>query len=73
LPKKLLTVDGVALSLNDIQFNILKHNYANNPLIIYGLYQGVIGGPNIRKSAYTGATVARAASRPEMQAPWMLA
>jgi len=60
LPKKLLTVDGVALSLNDIQFNILKHNYANNPLIIYGLYQGIIGGPNIRKSAYTGADVYRA-------------
>jgi hypothetical protein len=60
LPKKLLTVDGVALSLNDIQFNILKHNYADNPLIIYGLYQGIIGGPNIRKSAYTGADVYRA-------------
>ena len=60
LPKKLLTVDGVALSLNDIQFNILKHNYANNPLIIYGLYQGIIGGPNIRKSAYTGTDVYRA-------------
>jgi len=60
LPKKLLTVDGVALSLNDIQFNILKYNYANNPLIMYGLYQGIIGGPNIRKSAYTGTDVYRA-------------
>ena len=55
--KKLLTVAGVPLSLNDIQFTILKQNYDNNPLVIYGLYQGIIGGPNIRKRAYTGADV----------------
>jgi len=58
--KKLLTVAGVPLSLNDIQFTILKQNYDNNPLIIYGLYQGNIGGPNIRKNAYTGKDVHRA-------------
>jgi hypothetical protein len=55
--KKLLTVAGVHLSLNDIQFTILRENYDGNPLIMYGLYQGIIGGPNIRKSAYTGADV----------------
>lgn len=55
--RKLLTVAGVPLSLNDIQFTILNQNYDNNPLIIYGLYQGIIGGPNIRKRAYTGGTV----------------
>lgn len=60
LAKKLLTVEGVSLSLNDIQFTILKQNYDNDPLIIYGLYQGIIGGPNIRNSAYTGADVYRA-------------
>ena len=60
LSKKLLTVTGIPLSLNDIQYTILKDNYGNNPLIIYGLYQGIIGGPNIRKEAYTGATVYRA-------------
>ena len=54
LPMKLLTVAGVPLSLNDIQFTILRNNYENNPLVIYGLYQGIIGGPNIRKSAYSG-------------------
>ena len=54
LAKKLLVIAGVPLSLNDIQFNILRQNYANNPLLIYGLYQGIIGGPNIRKNAYTG-------------------
>lgn len=60
LSKKLLTVAGIPLSLDDIQFTILRHNYDNNPLIIYGLYQGVVGGPNIRKSAYTGSDVYRA-------------
>ena len=57
LDKKLLVVEGVPLSLNDIQYTILKQNYDANPLVIYGLYQGIIGGPNIRKRAYTGKTV----------------
>jgi hypothetical protein len=57
LDRKLLTVEGVPLSLNDIQFTILKHNYDGNPLVLYGLYQGIIGSPNIRTSAYTGKTV----------------
>jgi len=59
LDKKLLTVAGVPLSLNDIQFTILRSNYDNNPLIMYGLYQGIIGGPNIRKTAYKGDNVYR--------------
>lgn len=58
--KKLLTVAGVPLSLNDIQFTILRENYDGNPLILYGLYQGIIGGPSIRKTAYTGSDVYRA-------------
>ena len=58
--RKLLTVAGVPLSLDDIQFTILRQNYDNNPLIIYGLYKGIIGGPNIRKESYSGATVYRA-------------
>ena len=57
LSKKILQVAGVPLSLNDIQFTILRQNYENDPLIIYGLYQGIIGGPNVRKSAYTGKNV----------------
>lgn len=57
MAKKLLMVEGVPLSLDDIQFRILKQNYDNNPLVIYGLYQGIIGGPNIRQKAYTGADV----------------
>jgi hypothetical protein len=57
LKRKLLRVSGVELSLNDIHYTILKHNYDNDPLIIYGLYQGIIGGPNIRRAAYTGENV----------------
>jgi len=57
LLNKTLNVAGVPLSLNDIQYSILRHNYDNNPLIIYGLYQGIIGGPNIRKSAYSGRNI----------------
>ena len=59
MSRKLLNVAGVPLSLDDIQHIILQQNYDNNPLIMYGLYQGIIGGPNIRKSAYTGANVQR--------------
>lgn len=59
LSKKLLTITGIPLSLNDIQFIILKQNYNNNPLIMYGLYQGIIGGPNIRRRAYTSENVYR--------------
>ena len=58
--KKILTVAGVPLSLDDIQYTILKNKYNNDPLVIYGLYQGIIGGPNIRRRAYTGSDVWRA-------------
>lgn len=55
--EKVLNVEGVPLSLNDIQHTILRWNYDENPLVIYGLYQGIIGGPNIRGWAYRGDTV----------------
>jgi hypothetical protein len=57
LSQKLLTVEGVPLSLNDIQFAILQKNYDSNPLILYGLYQGNIGSPGVRTTAYSGANV----------------
>jgi hypothetical protein len=59
LAKKLLNIAGVPLSLDDIQHTILKQNYDSDPLVLYGLYQGIIGGPSIRKRAYTGASVRR--------------
>lgn len=58
LNDKVLTVAGEQLSLNDIQFAILKEKY-DEPVVIYGLFQGNIGGPSIRDEAYTGKRVWR--------------
>ncbi|MBL4942637.1 MAG: DUF547 domain-containing protein [Colwellia sp.] len=55
--QKILNVANIALSLNDIKNVILKEKYNHDPDILYGLYQGFIGAPNIRKKAYTGANV----------------
>jgi len=57
LDKKLLNVSGIALSLNDIQTNIVYPKYSHRPVVMYGFYQGIIGGPNIRTEAYDGARV----------------
>lgn len=51
-----ITVSGVSLSLQDIEQNILFAGW-DNPHIIYGLYQGVEGGPALPREAFTGATV----------------
>lgn len=58
LNKKVLNIAGEPLSLHDIQFTILKEKY-NDPLVIYGLFQGNIGGPSILDEAFTGDRVWR--------------
>ena len=55
LDRKLVTVQGVPLSLNDIRFNVVGKRWGDNPLVIYGFYEGIIGSPNIRKEAFTGS------------------
>ncbi|MBV1910951.1 MAG: DUF547 domain-containing protein [Kangiellaceae bacterium] len=55
LDKKILTVGGKKLSLNNIQYDIVLPNYGNDSNVMYGFFQGVIGGPNLRNEAYTGA------------------
>jgi len=55
--QKLININGIELSLNDIQYNVLYKKYNKEPLIIYGLHQGHIGSPNINKKAYTGTNV----------------
>lgn len=57
LSQKILTVGGVRLSLDDIQFAILPKQFPQQPEVIYGLYQGIIGSPNIPAIAYTGSNV----------------
>jgi len=54
--KKLVTVAGLELSLNDIQHKIIVPKF-QNPLVMYGMFQGFVGGPNIRNEAYKGSEV----------------
>ncbi|WP_020399583.1 DUF547 domain-containing protein [Kordiimonas gwangyangensis] len=53
--KKVLNVAGVPLSLNDIEDILIKK--WDSTLVMYGLFQGYVGGPSIRRNAYTGANV----------------
>jgi Protein of unknown function, DUF547 len=53
--KKQLTVEGVRLSLDDIE-SILIENW-RDPLVLYGLWQGAIGGPSLPNQAFTAKNV----------------
>ena len=52
---KRLTVRGEPWSIQDIEVHVLT-NWSNR-LVIYGFHRGHIGSPNIRRRAYTGASV----------------
>jgi len=52
----ILTVMGQELSLSDIQYNIV-YRYWDDPLVIYGFFNGSIGSPRIRRDAYNGDSV----------------
>jgi len=51
-----ITVSGTALSLQDIEQNILFAGW-DDPNIIYGLYQGMKGGPTLPRQPFTGANI----------------
>ena len=53
--QKTVTVEGVSLSLVDIE-QILFRNW-DDPRVIYGLYQGSIGGPSLPNIAFTAENV----------------
>ena len=53
--KERVTIAGQAMSLQDIETKLLTE--FDNPNIIYGIYQGVRGGPCLMRKAYRGATV----------------
>ncbi|WP_306522135.1 DUF547 domain-containing protein [Rheinheimera sp.] len=57
LQQPLLTISGIKLSLDDIQFKVLPAQFGLEPKLLYGLYQGYIGSPSISSRAYTGANV----------------
>lgn len=52
----LVKVDGIALSLDDIEHRILRPIW-NDPRIFYGINCGSVGCPNLQKTAFTGANV----------------
>jgi hypothetical protein len=51
-----LVVAGQAISLRDIETKILIPLW-DDPLVLYGLWQGAIGGPSLRIEAYEGDRV----------------
>ncbi len=53
---KLVTIAGIPLSVNDIRYRIV-YRYWDDPLVIYGFYHGVIGGPSIQPVAFNGRNV----------------
>ena len=54
--RKLLTIEGEQVSLNDIENRILRPIW-NDPRIHYAVNCASVGCPNLRMQAYTGATV----------------
>lgn len=57
LNDKFITILDKSVSLNDIKFDIVFKNYANNPVVLYGFPLGIIGSPSINAMAYTGENV----------------
>lgn len=56
--RKLVTVEGENLSLNDIEYRILRPIW-RDPLIHYGVNCASIGCPNLLTTAYTAANADR--------------
>ncbi|MCB4436935.1 DUF547 domain-containing protein [Alteromonas sp. McT4-15] len=55
--RDVLTIEGQALSLNDIKYDIVLNNFKGNENVIYGFFTGVIGGPSLQSKAFTGKNV----------------
>lgn len=53
---KTVTIDGVALSIDDIERGVILANW-KDPRVVYGLYQGTAGGPPAERKAFRGETV----------------
>ncbi|MEO1405588.1 MAG: DUF547 domain-containing protein [Pseudomonadota bacterium] len=55
--EKRITIDGVDLSIDDIERGIILANWSDTPNVIYGLYQGSQGGTPFPANGFSGATV----------------
>jgi len=53
--EKTMSIGGVPISIQDIENHVISN--WDNPVVLYGFFMGTIGGPNIRKNAFTGANV----------------
>ncbi|MEO0906650.1 MAG: DUF547 domain-containing protein [Pseudomonadota bacterium] len=53
---KVITVQGVSMSLKELRENIVYANW-RDPKVIYGFWRGEIGSPALQRDAYTGANV----------------
>lgn len=51
---KRIKVEGVELSIHDIEKNIILANFSDNPNVIFGLYQGTSGSPEFPKHGFSG-------------------
>ncbi len=54
---KRIVVEGVSLSIDDIERGVLLRHFGEDPNLIYGLYQGSAGGPDFPGAPYQGETV----------------
>lgn len=52
-----IVVEGVSLSIDDIERGILLRRFGDDPYLIYGLYQGSAGGPDFPGAPYRGDTL----------------
>jgi len=55
--QKRITVEGVELSIDDIEQGILLTSFNDDPNVLYGLYQGTTSGPTYPEQAFTGSAV----------------
>ena len=51
-----ITVNGVSMSPQDIRTKIVFANWSD-PKVMYGFFRGDIGGPSLRREAFTAANV----------------
>ncbi len=56
LDAKIIEIEGVALSLNDIRYNIVAEGW-DDPRVIYGFFLGAVGGPSLRNEAFEASRV----------------
>ncbi len=56
LDAKLVEIEGVELSLNDIRYNIVADGW-EDPRVMYGFFLGAVGGPSLRDEAFESRRV----------------